>query len=1476
VNADLPFEFHPAIVEWFHSKFSEPTEPQRRGWLAIGQGNHTLILAPTGSGKTLAAFLAAINRVLIDLQQSTAPPKGVDILYVSPLKALSYDIERNLSRPLIEIQECAVRGGYTLPEIRIAVRTGDTPSEERRQMRKHPPHILVTTPESLHIILTSSARSILETVRWVIVDEIHAVSSNKRGVFLSLLLERLENICKTSPVRVGLSATQKPLEETALFLGGFDDSDRPRPVEIIDAGVRREIDLRIVLPGEDLRHPGAGSDWKSICEELLDLVRSHKSTIIFANTRRVVERLTMGINELAGDELVKPHHGSISAELRHKTEEALKAGHIRGVVATGTLELGIDMGSVDLVCQVESPKEVSRGLQRVGRAGHAYKGVSKGRIIPRTFPDLVESVAVACGMLEGDVESIRVPKNCLDILAQQIVAMAAMDCTTVEDVFRTVKRAYPFHELTEEAFNRTLQLVSGRYPSDVFRDLKPRVSLDRITQRISPLPGTQRLVIANGGAIPDTGEYPVYLAGTEIKLGELDEEFVFESREGDTFSLGTNHWKIAKIEPDRVLVTFTSSNQARMPFWRGESVSRSLTVGWRMGDILRAIEEHPKNSVEWVQRALPVDTRAAENLCRLVEAQMGTTGALGLPTDKRIVLETFNDEIGCRRLAVLSVFGGRFHHALRIALGALMKRQLGVEPESVSGDNGILFRLPECEIPPLEKFFLTLTPEMALELIVEDLPSTALFGLRFRQNAARSLLLPGGRPGKRTPLWLQRLKAKELLAIARQLDTFPIVVETYRECLSDYLRVDELRDILAKVQSGDIQLSVVSRQIPSPFASSMLFDFQAVYQYEWDEPKATSVSGSNLGERRLIEQLVEGKLARPLNEDAIQELDNRLQGMGDGARARTAEEFYELVRRLGDVPADQACQRVVDAEIVRSLISEGRLILIHLPSVSCPSRLVVDEYLRQYLRLASGDADADEIKDILERHIANRGVVVPSRVALHYGVSEHLVEELVVEMANRGELVEIQPEPETQCRRWINARVLDAVYWRSIAVAKSHARPVSPERYSDFLMHWQHLYPEAKVEGQNGTRIVLKQLEGVTAPFCVWESDVLSRRIKVFKSEYIDKLCMSGEFVWVGQSSDREKPGELTFLTRPTFAALYPLVAEKTEVTSLSEDARKVYECLQKQGALFLVDIVLSTGLEGRAVLRALWELIWSGKVTHDYFEVLRAGKPIETTADVKPSRMRDPRSYYRIRSKVARTFVQPPQPIPGRWTTLSSLLHQELDDEERVEIVARILLEGYGVVAKNLVQRTGEPQIVWSRLYSAYQRMELAGEIQRGYFVEGLSGAQFALPEVVDRLLGLGRRTQTDDLSRQKPTAVLVNACDPAYLFSASGPFDKGFGRLSRIPSNYVVLLNGMPAVTVELASGTLSVRPDLASEELQLALNELVHLVDSPWPIRPYRKVTLRYFGTQPILGSSIEPILREIGFERELHSLTLRSII
>ncbi len=1454
----IPEIFHPAVREWFTAHFGKPTPPQAKGWPLIAQGKNTLVLAPTGSGKTLAAFLAGIDAVLRELvEHGPNAAKGVRILYISPLKALNYDIDRNLVEPLEGIARTGREMGLDLPEIRTAVRTGDTPSNERRRMLTKPPHILITTPESLHIILTSSAREVLRTVRYVIVDEIHSLCPNKRGVFLSVLLERLEDICDHTPARIGLSATQKPLSEVAAYLGGSDQTGQLRPVEIVDTGARRAMDVKVICSEEDLRRPSAGEVLPGITRLLLKLIDSHKSTIVFANTRRMVERLTSAINELAGEEVVQPHHGSVAAAARRATEENLKLGLLKGVIATGTLELGIDMGAVDLVCQVESPREVSRGLQRVGRAGHVYTGVSKGRIIPKTQVDLAEAAAVAAGMLESDVEPIAVPRNCLDVLAQQIVAMAALESVDARKMYDTLRRAYPFSGLSEEHFNLTLQMVSGRYPSKSFKELRPRVSLDRLTNRVSPLPGAQRLVIHNGGAIPDTGEYGVYLDGSRLKLGELDEEFVFESREGDIFSLGTNAWRIATIQADRVTVQHTSSRQARMPFWRGETVPRALQVGRRMGAILRETANNP-GFVD----SLPLDAAAAANLRQFVGRQVGATGQIGLPTDKRIVLEIFRDEIGERRMALLTTFGGRIHQALRIALCARIKSELGIEVEAIVGDNGILFRFPDADSAPPYRLLSEMTPDMAYDLILKELPNTALFGLRFRQNAARALLLPGAGPGKRTPLWLQRLKARDLLQIAKSFDGFPIVVETYRECLQDYLSLPALREILAGVQSGEIEVSVSERAIPSPFAASMLLDFQMIYQYEWDEPKGVTTERAAHNERRLVDQLIDGKLAAEVDERAIAELDSRMQRYADGSKCRTAEELYELLREVGDLSRQEAEERCVNPEFITSLLEEGQILLIDTPQGIISARLIANDYLDEY---ASGS-----MVPIIERHALHRAAVTSKEIAERYGYDVLEVEAELRKLVESGEMVEIPPAPGSSEPRWSPASRIESIYARTLAARKRDSVAVPMERFSGFLADWQHLSRAGKLSGRDGAARALRILEGVSLPSVVWENDVLARRVSGYRPEMLDEICASAQALWVGESGS-DRAGRIAFYSREDFGILGPDPQRDIEPDETRDRVRKA---LTDGGALFVVDIALATGLDSRVVLRALWEMIWLGEVTHDYYKVIRGGKPPEVSISVPQAartNVRDRRLYYRAKSRIAKTFTSPPEPSPGRWTLLDSLRGPGVRPEVRVDLAARILLERYGIATRDLANRPGELGVPWSDLYDAYLRMELSGEIERGYYVDGLSGAQFGLPEACDQLLG--RKSAGALWGKTEPEAVLVNCCDPAFVFGVGGVLETNPVRVQRIPTNYAVLLAGKPALTLELAQGRLTPVAEVEDEQLNACIAALAGLFDNPWPMRQFRKAEIRFWGSDPILGSPAETALRSIGFEPESGGMVRR---
>src|SRR3989440_4378076 len=807
--------FTSATRAWFERTFESPTPAQARGWPAIASGRHTLIQAPTGSGKTLAAFLYGIDRL------NASPGEGLRLLYVSPLKALNYDVERNLRGPLAGLRS----------ELRVGVRTGDTPARERAAMLREPPDLLITTPESLFLLLTSRARENLRSVQTLILDEVHAVAGTKRGAHLALSVERLERLVGGPLQRIGLSATQRPMEEIGRFVAGG------REIELVDAGRAKELDLRVVVPLDDMREPEEQqSIWPSIYPEILELVRAHRSTIVFVNNRRLAERLALRLNELAEEEIAGAHHGSLAREQRTAIEELLKAGEIPCLVATSSLELGIDMGAVDLVIQVESPKSVARGLQRIGRAGHELGAVSKGRIFPKFRADLLESAVVAKRMLEGAIEETVIPRNPLDVLAQQIVAIAADEEISVDDLHELVRGAYPFADLSRTQLENVLDMLAGRYPSDEFAELRPRIIWDRTAGVIRGRSGVRRLAVTNAGTIPDRGLFGVHLVDGGGRVGELDEEMVYEARAGQTFLLGASTWRIEEITRDRVLVSPAPGVPGAVPFWKGEGVGRPYELGEAIGRASRELVALPEEkALARLEADHALDERAARNLLNFLGEQQGATGAV--PSDRAVVVERFRDEIGDWRVCILTPFGARVHAPWALAIGARLRDSLGLEVSSLWSDDGIALHLPDADAPPPTDDVLV-DPDEVEDLVVAELGGSALFGARFRENAARALLIPRRRPGERTPLWQQRLKAQGLLQVARRYGQFPVVLETYRECLQDVFDLPALKRLLRGLRTRELDVVDVETPSASPYAASLLFDYVANYMYEDDTPPA--------------------------------------------------------------------------------------------------------------------------------------------------------------------------------------------------------------------------------------------------------------------------------------------------------------------------------------------------------------------------------------------------------------------------------------------------------------------------------------------------------------------------------------------------------------------------------------------------------------------------------------------------------------
>jgi ATP-dependent Lhr-like helicase len=1469
--------FEPAVREWFSSVFPSLTRSQALGWPAIARGGSTLILAPTGSGKTLAAFLWCINRLMF--APTPAETERCRVVYISPIKALAVDVERNLRAPLVGIAQAAQRLGIAYHVPSVAIRTGDTPASERARFLRHSADILITTPESLYLLLTSNARDLLRSVEAIIVDEIHAIVPTKRGSHLALSIERLEHLAGRRLQRIGLSATQRPLEEVARFLGGAEAgaaaaesasggapalADEPitefessisalvyRPITIIDAGEPKRFDLRVDVPVEDMTRldqielvpsgpaaqpPARPSIWSAIHPKLLELVRAHRSTLIFVNNRRLAERISGAINDLAGEALVGAHHGSVAVAQRKEIEDRLKLGTLRGLVATSSLELGIDMGAIDLVIQIESPPSVASGIQRVGRASHRVGAVSNAILFPKYRADLVACAAITRAMYDGQVESVHYPRNPLDVLAQQIVAIVSFDSWSVDELFCLVRSAAPYASLTRSVFESVLDMLAGRYPSDEFAELRPRLTWDRVANRLTPRQGARYVAVINGGTIPDRGLYGVFLAGATkgARVGELDEEMVFESRTGDTIILGASTWRIQEISRDRVVVSPAPGEPGKMPFWHGDTAGRPAEFGRKIGEMTRELLLLPRPvAFTKLVEGHSLDADAAENLLRYLEEQAIATGRI--PSDQDIVIEICRDELGDRRVCVLTPFGSRVHAPWCMAVVAKLRAERGLEVESMWSDDGFVLRIPDNDEAILSEQLLP-SPAEFQQLVLRQLGSSSLFAAKFREAAARALLLPRRRPGMRTALWQQRKRAADLLAVAARFSSFPILLETYRECIRDVFDLPATASLLAAIQRGVIRVTTVETEKPSPFAASLLFSYVANYIYEGDAPLAERrAQALSIDQSQLQEILGDTDLRELLDQAALDEVEARLQSLDPEFQARHGDGVHDLLLKLGDLSEAEIAARSASPEIAtyaEELLDARRAVRVR---IAGESRLIPVEYASRY-RDALGtplppglpevflESSEDPLREIVRRYARTHGPFTTQELAVRYGLQFGAVDAALHSLHARGKLLEGEFRPEGQHQEWCEPEILQQVRRKSLARLRREVEPVEQRTFARFTARWQGV--AVRRRGIEALLDAVENLQGAALLVSELEREILPTRIADYQAGDLDTVMAAGEVVWVGLEQIGDRDGRVALYLTESLPRLLPPAELQAEQSPLSEKSERILEMLAKNGASFFANIhaALGAGFQGETN-DALWELVWRGRITNDTFRPLRALRSMKSAitsrehsgvAGIRPGAPEFVR-HFRSRQSLGGA---PGGGGQGRWSLLSSRLAEPISATKWSANVAQQLLTRHGIVmretaiAENILRG-------FNTIYPALKTMEESGWVRRGMFVAGMGAAQFAAPSAVDILRSLRAEPAT-------PEVVYLAASDPANPYGALLPWprsenDEGNGAhhtMSRTSGAGVVLVNGALAAFLRRRNPALRVfLPESEPERSQVA---------------------------------------------------------
>jgi ATP-dependent Lhr-like helicase len=1487
--------FHPITAAWFRAVFEGPTPPQREGWPAIARGESTLILAPTGTGKTLAAFLWCLDRLMLGPRTNQ---RGCRVVYISPLKALAADVERNLRSPLAGIAAIAQEAGIAIHMPAISMRSGDTPPAERARFRRHPGDILITTPESLYLMLTSEAAEGLRAVETVIVDEIHALVPSKRGAHLALSLERLEALVRASGSRpfqrIGLSATQRPLEEVARFLGGAEpqtaaaalsestaelaigalnpesvegtrEDVRYRPVTIVNAGARKPLELKVEVPVEDMARLGDADEhtsgptpdglkrtsiWQSIHPRLLEIVRSRTSTLIFVNARRVAERLAGALNDLAGEPIARAHHGSLAAAQRVEIEELLKAGQIKALVATSSLELGIDMGAIDLVIQIEAPPSVASGMQRIGRAGHQVGAPSHGIIFPKYRADLVACAAVTRAMHEGHVESTRFLRNPLDVLAQQIVATVAhpplnvvegerRTRTSTDDeagpgtsyaaLFALVRGAAPFTALSRTLFDGVLDMLAGRYPSDEFAELRPRITWDRSRDWLTPRQGVKRIAILNGGTIPDRGLYGVFLEGQRakpVRVGELDEEMVHESKPGDTFVLGASTWRIEEITHDRVLVSPAPGAPGKTPFWHGDRAGRPIEFGRRIGALVRELREMPRAvAVTKLVQEHDLDAGAAENLLRyLADQELVTTF---VPDDRTIVVERVRDELGAWRVCVLTPFGSLIHTPWAMAAAAKIRANGGPDVETMGTDDGFVLRFPDSDTPP-DVDALRMQPAEAAELVTQQLGSSALFAAKFRESASRALLLPRRRADGRTPLWQQRKRAYDLLAVASRYASFPILLETYRECLRDVFDMPALMEVMRGIGDQSLRVHTVDSRTPSPFAAALLFGYVANYIYDGDAPLAERrAQALSIDQDQLRELMGDADLRELLDIHAIEETEEQLQCLADGYKARNMDGIHDLLLRIGDLSPNELRVRYASEgvpEFVTKLVRARRALEV---TVAAEHRVIAVEDAARYrdalgVALAAGlpaaflEPAPDATLDLLRRYARTHGPFTAFEAAARFGLPRSGVEAMLERLVAAGRIAEGGFRPGVVHREWCDVEVLRTIRRKSLARLRKEVEPVEQQVLARLLTRWQGVVQPRR--GLDALLDVIENLQGAPLPASILETEILPARIVGYRAADLDTLIAAGEVTWAGFDAIGEHDGRIGLYLSEKLDSLWPVLrgtgsGEQIAAGRSGEREAAIVEYLKLHGASFFQQLHegIGGGYPGET-LDAIWNLVWQGKLTNDALHALRAYCAPVATA--KHAKRVHPQTGFRSRRTT-------PPAAQGRWSLNAAAIAEKQNDTGAVTnwsyAIAQQMLTRYGVVFRETAHAENLPG-GFSAIYDVLKAMEESGRVRRGYFAAGagIGATQFAMPAAVDLLRSLRAGSAATGREGERCEMLMLAATDPANPYGALLRWPEGgdaASSLTRSVSARVVLYDG--ALVAYLRRGNANVQVFLPQEE-------------------------------------------------------------